>query len=164
MKFKLLFLSFIFLFTACTPSNSNNPNMQDPTAFEKSYWFINDKLKLERTDNNFEQFEDPQAVIVKFNTQLKEKYQMDAEDPYYLPAPQITFKKIEGNTLYVKLENAEYVTQRMGSAGANEFMALATFSLTDIKGVQFVDFEFEEGDHARPGKYSRDSGEFKELL
>jgi len=36
-------------------------------------------------------------------------------------------------------------------------MATATYTLTEAKGINYVDFDFEEGDHAVPGTYSRES-------
>jgi len=34
-------------------------------------------------------------------------------------------------------------------------MVAATFTLTELEGVEFVDFDFKVGDHAVPGTYSR---------
>jgi hypothetical protein len=44
----------------------------------------------------------------------------------------------------------------MGSAGAAEFLATATLTLTEYDNDKFVDFNFETGDHANPGMYSRE--------
>ena len=48
----------------------------------------------------------------------------------------------------------------MGKTGADAFLAKATYTLTEHKRIAFVYFIFEEGDHAAPGKYSREN--FKE--
>jgi spore germination protein GerM len=65
----------------------------------------------------------------------------------------------------VKIEviNAEHLTQRMGSTGAEVYLAEAVFTLTECPGITSVRFAFEEGDHARPGAYSRANfmGNFK---
>lgn len=45
----------------------------------------------------------------------------------------------------------------MGSAGAESFMISTTFSLTELKGVNYVSYDFEEGDPSRPGVYNRNS-------
>jgi len=52
---------------------------------------------------------------------------------------------------------AEHLTQRMGSTGAEHFLATATFTLIEYDSIKFVNFIFEEGDHAKPGLYSRES-------
>lgn len=59
------------------------------------------------------------------------------------------------DTVFVKIDSAEYLTSRMGSAGAREYLAVATFTLTEAAGAKYVCFEFEEGDHAAPGVYDR---------
>jgi hypothetical protein len=56
----------------------------------------------------------------------------------------------------VEVINDEYLTQRMGSTGADEFLAVATFTLTEYDHIKFVNFIFELGDHASPGLYSRE--------
>lgn len=64
-------------------------------------------------------------------------------------------KEIKEHTASVEVINAEFLTQRMGSAGADEFLAVATYTLTEHKDIQVVNFIFEEGDHAVPGPYTR---------
>lgn len=59
------------------------------------------------------------------------------------------------DTVFVKIDSAHYLTSRMGSAGAREYMAIATFTLTEAAGTNYVSFDFEEGDHAGPGVYDR---------
>jgi hypothetical protein len=46
----------------------------------------------------------------------------------------------------------------MGTTGARAFLSVATYTLTELKGIHYVDFDFIEGDHAVPGTYNR--GEF----
>lgn len=60
-----------------------------------------------------------------------------------------------GDTLFVKIDTATVLTQQMGSAGAREYLALATFTLTEPEGIHLVSFDFKEGDHAYPGVYGR---------
>jgi hypothetical protein len=49
----------------------------------------------------------------------------------------------------------------MGSAGAESFMITTTYSFTELKGINYVSFDFEEGDHAMPGVYNRNSWAIK---
>lgn len=166
MKFKFyISIGFIILFLsscAIAPSGYSS-DIKDPQAFENSYWSTDHDLKLVRTDRNFEKIKNSADVILKLNRRLQKDYHMDPNDKYYLDPPQITYQKLESETLYVKLDNSEYVTQRMGTTGADVFMVIATFTLTEIDGVKNVYFEFEEGDHAHPGKYSRDDEIFKQF-
>jgi hypothetical protein len=67
----------------------------------------------------------------------------------------ISFSRIAHDTLFIAIKDPEYLTQKMGSAGAFEFMISTTFTLTEMRGIEYVSFDFEEGDHASPGNYSR---------
>ncbi len=78
-----------------------------------------------------------------------------AGDPAALP--KIRFQGLEEGILRVDVQNDDYLTQRMGSFGADEFLAVATFTLTEYGGVRAVRFDFREGDHAAPGVYTRAS-------
>lgn len=64
-------------------------------------------------------------------------------------------KKVD-DTVFVSIPDAQYLTQSMGSTGAFGFMAEVTYSLTEIPGIAFVYFKFNEGDHASPGLYRRE--------
>jgi hypothetical protein len=65
------------------------------------------------------------------------------------------------DTISLKIDDARKLTQSMGSAGAEAYLAELTFSLTELKGIKAVKIDFEEGDHAMPGVYTRD--DFKTL-
>jgi hypothetical protein len=68
---------------------------------------------------------------------------------------RLDFKSVSNDTIYVQIKDSEYFTQRMGTSGADEFMISSTFTLTELPNIKFVNFEFEFGDHATPGTYSR---------
>lgn len=69
----------------------------------------------------------------------------------------IDYIKTSHDTIYVHIPHSEMLTERMGSTGAENFMASSTFSLTNVKGINYVNFDFVEGDHASPGVYSRNN-------
>src|SRR4030043_1189513 len=74
----------------------------------------------------------------------------DPTDP-----PKLKLIDIQGPVANIKVINGEFLTQRMGSTGAEEFLAAATFTLTEYDPIKLVNFIFEKGDHAAPGTYSR---------
>lgn len=61
------------------------------------------------------------------------------------------------DTIYVHIPHSEMLTERIGSSGAEMYMASTTWSLTELKGVKYVNYDFEEGDHASPGVYTRNN-------
>lgn len=118
--------------------------------------------------------EDPRAPRLPFQTVVDEQTGrtklMPAEDVRDLTAQQIVeaanikypqvrlvLIKVDRPIAYVKIEDSNYLTQQMGSAGAESYLAEVTFSLTSLKGITSVNFEFPEGDHASPGTYTREN-------
>jgi hypothetical protein len=69
--------------------------------------------------------------------------------------PRIKLRNIEGRTVHVEIINDEYLTQRMGTSGAQDYLAAVAYTLTEHPGISRVNFLFEEGDHAAPGLYTR---------
>jgi hypothetical protein len=67
----------------------------------------------------------------------------------------LAFVKISHDTMYVKIIESTFLTQQMGTTGADDYMSTTIFTLTELKGIKYVNFDFEEGDHAAPGTYSR---------
>lgn len=71
------------------------------------------------------------------------------------PYVELSYVKTSGDTIFVKINKSTYLTQRMGSSGAEAYMAEVTYNLTELTGINFVDINFKMGDHAEPGTYSR---------
>lgn len=73
----------------------------------------------------------------------------------YSEKVKLDFVRLSNDTIFVKIKNSEYLTQGMGTTGADEYMIEATFTLTELSEIQFVNYDFEFGDHASPGTYNR---------
>ncbi|HEY1024654.1 MAG TPA: hypothetical protein VGE26_05770 [Sphingobacteriaceae bacterium] len=73
------------------------------------------------------------------------------------PKIRLELQNIKGSTAFVKIDDATYLTQQMGSAGAQAYLAEITYSLTQVGSIESVNFEFTEGDHASPGVFTRES-------
>jgi hypothetical protein len=73
------------------------------------------------------------------------------------PNVQLVFTKKNTDTVLLDIPQAAYLTQQMGSSGSLAYLAETVYNLTEIPGVNFVTFNFEEGDHAQPGTYSKES-------
>ncbi|MFO7670167.1 MAG: hypothetical protein R6W31_10950 [Bacteroidales bacterium] len=73
------------------------------------------------------------------------------------PKVQIKFIRTSNDTAFISIPDSEVLTQQMGSAGAESFMISTTFSFTELKGINYVSFDFKEGDHGIPGVYNRNS-------
>lgn len=74
---------------------------------------------------------------------------------YKYPQIKLEWIKQEGDIIFLKIEEADYLTRESGTLGARAYLAELTFSLTELKGISKVNLSFKEGDHARPGVYER---------
>ena len=68
---------------------------------------------------------------------------------------KMELKKISHDTIYVAIPESNVLTQQMGSSGANGYMSSTTFTLTELKNIKFVNYNFAEGDHVAPGTFKR---------
>ena len=68
----------------------------------------------------------------------------------------IDYLRTSHDTVYLAIPHSETLTEKSGDTGAENFMASTVYSLTEVKGIRFVNFEFKGGDHAMPGVYTRD--------
>lgn len=73
------------------------------------------------------------------------------------PKVQIRYLKTTNDTIIISIPKSEVLTQQMGTTGADQFMISTTYSFTELTDVNYVKFEFEMGDHAKPGVYDRES-------
>ncbi|WP_295390869.1 hypothetical protein [uncultured Thiodictyon sp.] len=71
------------------------------------------------------------------------------------PRPGLRLRRIDGHRIVIAVVDADYLTQKMGSTGAALYLIGATYSLTSVAGMRTVQYDFEWGDHAEPGVYSR---------
>lgn len=62
---------------------------------------------------------------------------------------------IAGETLNLKIDHSEPLTEQMGSSGAAQYLAQAVINLTSVPGVKYVHIDFKMGSHASPGTWSR---------
>ena len=69
--------------------------------------------------------------------------------------PKVKLMNIKNDAASVEVINADYLTEKMGSSGAQAYLASVTFTLTEDPKIKKVNFFFEEGDHAMPGTYTR---------
>jgi hypothetical protein len=63
--------------------------------------------------------------------------------------------KVSRDTIYVAIKESTYLTQSMGTSGADDYVSTTVYTLTELKDIEYVNLNFTEGDHARPGTYSR---------
>lgn len=65
--------------------------------------------------------------------------------------------KISGDTIYTEVKNSEYLTEALGTTGAEMYLADVVLNLTEIPGIKFVNINLKEGSHMQQGTWSRDN-------
>lgn len=73
------------------------------------------------------------------------------------PNVVLVYERTSSDTLFIKIPEATYLTQQMGSTGPSMYFSAAVYNLTEIPGIKNVHFDFEEGDHASPGTFTRET-------
>lgn len=155
MRISILITALLFL-AACNNDASRGDNAEDTLAAdEPSYLPPDEKL-----------------VWTSQYDSVSGRFSLKKQRPTYadslLPANiindlnaiwqniRLEFRKISGDTLYVAIPESEALTNRMGSAGAEEYITVATYNLTELENIRYVNYSFKAGDHLSPGVHSRE--------
>ena len=144
-KYFLFFICTTLLF-GCGNNKADQPGSIDDTAATYYLWesALNDSTrrlamkKVETADSISTQ------SILGFTNKSFPRIRLDLE-------------KISNDTVYLKIDDATFLTQQMGSSGSILYLAAIVYNLTELAGIKYVTLNFEEGDHARPGTYNRES-------
>jgi hypothetical protein len=162
LKTNLIWLFLIIGCFACTMSNQSemildedttnqNPDVVDETSdidWLQAIWVYD-------YNSDLEDFELKKQRILNIDTLKGET--LEAIINHSFPKVQIIFNSASNDTAYIAIPDSKVLTQQMGSAGAEGFMRIATYTFTELKGIRYVSFQFEEGDHGIPGVYHRKS-------
>lgn len=71
------------------------------------------------------------------------------------PEIKLQKEKQSGDTLFLGIKDSRFLTNQMGSTGAFNYLQEVTYNFTEIRGINYLHFNFKEGDHAEPGYYDR---------
>ncbi len=163
LRFFMFTLGLVFfgVILSCKDSKKETP-ADDPveTFHEKTVLKSEDSVKYKNALAPIWEYDPDLEIPVKVREidtetltaqQLIDILNFQNEGKVYLK-----YIELSGDTLSVKIDNSTYLTQQMGTTGADSYLSVATYTLTELEYVNKVNFDFVEGDHARPGIYSRD--------
>jgi len=146
----LFFLFSIFLLISCGSNNADEqPNVEEDsvTSVENTILWqasLNDstgKMEMKKVIMQGADNRNPQSILASLN----EEY----------PEIKLDFLRISHDTVFLKIDDAHFLTQQMGSTGSQMYIASLVYNLTEDPIIHFVSMKFEEGDHALPGTFSR---------
>ena len=157
MKHFIPIFIFVTLLSACGNNKADQAfSVKDTTTVTEEHYIWQSTL-----NDSTGKLEMVPAELVN-NDSLQPKILVDlinktyAETDYYNKV-RLAFIKTSGDTVYVKIPDATYLTQQMGSTGPTMFLSGVVYTITGLPGINYVNFDFDEGDHAGPGTYSRES-------
>jgi hypothetical protein len=156
IKLLVLTISTLMLLNGCmTESTENNEladslNTEDNRVIDSASTSLPYEVSYNEETGRFSILENQEVETLPLNGDmlihaLKNKY----------PEIDLRLGDKRNDTLDVYIDNAFYLTQNIGTAGANAYMAEATFAFTSLDSIKTVNFIFETGDHATPGTYQR---------
>ena len=159
MKRFTYLLPAIIFFASCSNESSNKPDPAETVdtvessapivsepPYNVEYDSVANVLRLKRrTDVG-------SATAGEMINLINDKY----------PGIKLDLVKAGTDTIELRIDDATKLSQQMGSAGAEAYLAELTYSLTEVEGIKAISIDFEEGDHAMPGVYTRN--DFKNLV
>jgi hypothetical protein len=159
MKTELISLGLILLIISCNTSKQDDRGETDIKSkidSESSVAYDSSEAIWRYIYNQqTEEFELKQLRSVDRETLTGETLEKIINTSW--PRVQVKFIRTSNDTAFLSIPDSEVLTQQMGTAGAESFMISTTFSFTELKGINNVSFDFEEGDHGIPGVYNRNS-------
>lgn len=68
---------------------------------------------------------------------------------------KLEYVKTSNDTIFIRIPNALYLTQQMGSTGPTLFLSEVVYNMLQMPDIKEVNIDFDEGDHATPGTYNK---------
>lgn len=148
MKQGFFLYGLILLLASCGSNQTNEPETNIDELTEQQSW----QASLDDSSGNI--------IMNRSGAPLPDTLSVDAVTRLLnsrYPNIQLQVLRQSGDTLYVQIPEATYLTQQMGSTGPELYFGEAVYNLTEITGIRFINFALAEGDHAGPDTYNRDS-------
>jgi hypothetical protein len=144
-SWKLSFVLVLLIASCECNKGKDKPGGQDTTLLIPDTLLVYDVDNENRTLKRYTEVPDSAFTAVRVVNGLNEKY----------PNVQLQMLRQSADTLYVAIPASEYLSERMGSAGAGQWYADAVLNLTGVQGINYVNISVKEGSHASPGVFSR---------
>lgn len=164
LQSSIAILFFTVFITACTTdkTDSSEKESSESERLSEGEFFkpeiISDIPWTAVLDSNSQKYSLKKSELVD-SEELDSTNVVEAINRKY-PENTISWDYQRGDTAFVRIADADYLTQQSGSMGAQVFLAESTYSLTEIPGINVVFYRFQIGDHASPGPYTRKSFDF----
>ena len=147
MRKLFFFITLTTILFACGSNNADQPVTDEDSLSEQPFYW---QSYLDDSTGKIEYRKLPANDTLSTHNVL-----------YYLNKSysniRLELKYVSGDTVFLRIPDAMYLTQQMGSTGPMIYLSEVVYNFTEITGIKEVNLEFEEGDHATPGTYNRNS-------
>ncbi|NUM51271.1 MAG: hypothetical protein HUU48_09155 [Flavobacteriales bacterium] len=156
----LVFLSIYFINIVFPSTNDKQPDLKKtPTivSYPENTMVYNptNAIWLYSFDTLLKDFKPIKLRNINSDTLTPKKIEDIINENW--PKVQIKYLSTSIDTIFLSIPHSEVLTQQMGTSGAEQFMVSTTYTFTELKGIKYVAYDFEFGDHANPGVYCRSS-------
>lgn len=152
---------FIFLITVMVSCNTKQPGKTVSTIDTTGFAITADTAKIIKDSHYFWSTDvDQKEVLMMIRNRPIPADSLTAPNMIQLlnnlyPEILLHYTKVSNDSIFISINKSTYLTEQIGSSGADAYLAEVTYNLTEIKGINFVDIRFKAGDHASPATYSR---------
>jgi hypothetical protein len=148
VKLFLIITIVTFFLIGCTQNNNHTPEKTVNNIFDQTIWYVD--------------YETPNSTGTLKRSKCLDTLEKSSEkliDEINLKFPKVGLEllKISKDTIYINVINSDVLTESMGTTGSNEFIAITTYTLTEIDSIKNVYFEMVDGSHAGKGVSTRNS-------
>jgi hypothetical protein len=143
---KYLLLLMILVLFACNDDRSSDRGAASTKWFDTDTLLVWDADALNESRKKIYQPEDSIPIIQPVINGINQVW----------PEGQLKIENLKNDTLYVRPANSEWVTEKIGDTGAEQYLSFAAMNLLEVKGVRFVCFSLPEGSHATSSCWSQE--------
>lgn len=154
---KIFLLAAIIAFVSCN-GNKEEANKdaiiettEAPTTIKPSLQY-NPESKLYVWKANFDYTKVQNLALqpVNLNTDSLIKGLNERNENVFLKKDRIS-----NDTLYTFIDDSQYLSNQMGSTGAELYIADVVLNLAEVPGVKYVAIKMQEGSHAQSGIWTQ---------
>lgn len=151
----IIYIGLLLFFSACTQQEDKEvapetvETVVEPTDSSQVVKPEN-KLYVWKTEFDYTRRKNPDLNIAFVNADSLIKGLNQLYEHIYLQKD-----KLSNDTLYTFIKDSEFLSNGMGSTGAEVYVADVVMNLTEVPGIKYVHIDMEEGSHMQPGTWSR---------
>jgi len=141
-----LFLFLMFIWLGCEEKKKTVQEDESPRWFDTDTLILWDVDASAASRKKIYRLKDSLTIIQPVINGINQTW----------PEGQLIIDRHNNDTLYVRPADPEWLTEKIGNTGAEQYMSFAAMNLLEVKGVRVVCFDLPQGTHAAPGCWTNE--------